>query len=266
MVILLSLIATLSCLVWKCESFVTPHTTIGKHKVQLPSLSNNIIVKASFDEIEPEEFTRKQILKEETEAPFRKIRLFLYGSLGAAAGIGSILTLASLIATLTGARDGNLDEIYQNLAINVLGVPVLGYFIKRDLDAQKSLLVRIQKGGKLAGLRLKVDSANGPMVVKLSDLRRGRGIEKKVVVVVAPPELLQSSIISSIKESKNLLSNNIITVPVSIESNPAREGDVILKTISLPTDGENPYPVESTRHIGLPVAIVQWNAVLIKVS
>ena len=38
-------------------------------------------------------------------------------------------------------------EVYQNLAINLGGLPILGLLWKRDKDAQDSLLERIQKGG-----------------------------------------------------------------------------------------------------------------------
>jgi hypothetical protein len=68
-----------------------------------------------------EQFTQKQILREETEAPFRKVRIFFYGSLMASAALSSFLTILSLIATLTGRRAGNLDTIYQNLAIDLAG-------------------------------------------------------------------------------------------------------------------------------------------------
>jgi hypothetical protein len=121
-------------------------------------------------------YTRKQILKEETEAPFRKVRYFFYLSLTAAAGLASLITGTSIIAVNSGARTGDLPELYQNLAINLIGLPVIGYFWRRDIKSENALLERIDKGGKLAGLKLNIedDMSGEKLVVKLSDLRRDR--------------------------------------------------------------------------------------------
>jgi hypothetical protein len=82
-------------------------------------------------------FTQKQILKEETEAPFRKVRVFLIIALLAAAGVGTLVSLTKVLAITAGARqllDG--DETYQNFGINLAGIPVLSYLWKREIDSQ----------------------------------------------------------------------------------------------------------------------------------
>jgi hypothetical protein len=144
-------------------------------------------------------YSTKQILKEETEAPFRSLRKFIYISLLAGAGLGLAITIIKLI--LPSSND-NISELVNNLGINGGGVILLLYLLNRENIAQQALLERIKKGGSLAGLRVRLTSqedenSNSNLVVKLSDLRRDRGIEKRVVIVAAPKELLRSSLETS---------------------------------------------------------------------
>ena len=208
-----------------------------------------------------EGYTRKQVIKEEIEAPFRKIRFFIYFSLFAAAGLGTLVTLAMLLGTTTG-KQANMTELYTNLAINVGGLPVLALLYKRDVDAQNSLLERIQKGGKLAGLRLKLVNNGAPAVVKLSDLRRDRGIDKRVVIVCAPKLLLRESLESSIKESRNLIGADLLIAPLVIEKEAG--GDYTLTATSLEAMVPDTPDVATYEHIGLPLVLATWNSVIKK--
>ena len=90
----------------------------------------------SDENYDEKEFTQKQILKEETEAPFRKVRIFLYISLLAAAGLGSLVSITKVIALSAGAKavssiPGAADDVYLNLFVNLAGIPVLGSLWKR---------------------------------------------------------------------------------------------------------------------------------------
>lgn len=210
---------------------------------------------------EGEEFTRKQIIKEEIEAPFRKVRLFLYTALFAAATIGSLITIIKLLAATTGARTEDMQELYTNLGINLGGLPVIGFLYKRDIDAQRGLLERIQKGGQLAGLRMKISTEEGPLIVKLSDLRTDRGIEKRVVIVAASKELLQTSLQTSIKEAKNLIANDLMIVPLVINQ---IGDDYTLTATSLESMIPDIPNIAEYQHLGLAMVIGSWNAVIKK--
>jgi hypothetical protein len=232
--------------------------------------SKCLVVKMAYDSNDNDElnqlgeggeFTRKQMIKEEIEAPFRKVRMFIYTALFAAAGIGSIVTITKLAATLSGARSEDLQELYTNLGVNLGGLPVIGLLYKRDVDAQKALLERIQKGGKLAGLRMKIATPDGPLIVKLSDLRRDRGIDKRVVIVAAPKELLRNSLQTSISEAKNLIANDLMIVPLIID---ATGDDYTLTATSLEAMIPEVADIAKYEHIGLAMALANWNAVIKK--
>ena len=219
------------------------------------------------DDVEDQLFTQKQILKEETEAPFRKVRIFFYISLLSAAGLGTVICLTKILAFSIQSRpSADLTNLYTNLGINLAGIPVLSFLWKSDLEKQKLLLERIQKGGSLAGLKIKLLTPAGSLTVKLSDLRRDRGIDKRVVIVVAERESVLNSLQTSIASSLEMLQNDLVIVPLIIEPDP--NNDYILSAPTL----EGLYLPEGTagslednlEHIGIPVALAGWNNVVRK--
>jgi len=228
---------------------------------------NHLHLSNNADEIDQNEtmFTQKQILKEETEAPFRKVRIFFYISLLAAAGLGSLISITKVLALLSQSRTPD-NDMYVNLGINLGGIPVLAYLWKRDLDKQKGLLERIQKGGSLAGLKIKLLESAGALTLKLSDLRRDRGIDKRVVIVVANAEQVTASLQTSISQSLGIIQNDLIIVPLVIDRGNGSDYTLIAPTLEglvLP-EGYNGTLEDNLVHIGLPVGLAGWNNVFRK--
>ena len=228
-------------------------------------------------------FTQRQILKEESEAPFRTVRIYLYIALLAAASLSAFICLTQILAVYTSNRSGNVDmsNLLTNLAINLGGIPVLAFLWKRDLDARQSKLERIQRGSSLAGLRLKINTENGPSIVKLIDLRRDRGIEKRVVIVVGKKELLTSSIKSSLSFGRALFETDLLVVPLLIDSQTSSSEKFSLTSFNVesaiafpdgstvsdnsitnntgtPSIDKNVF----TNHIGIPVFMPSWDEVI----
>lgn len=225
---------------------------------------------SSAPPVNKEGYTQKQLLKEETEAPFRLVRIYFYASLLAAASLSAFICLTKILAVSSGNSSGDLTALFQNLGVNLVGIPVLAYLWKRDLDGRKSILERIQKGGSLAGLNIKTVVNKEPMVVKLADLRRDRGIDKRVVIVAATKDLLKTSLMTSVPLSKSLVQNDLLIVPMAIETGLDGEGSYQLTASSLEAllgvsaeDEGAPAPAD-LQHIGLPVFLNQWNAVIKK--
>lgn len=234
-------------------------------------LSRGAVLQSSQDDSAPQ-YTRKQILKEETEAPFRNIRYFLYLSLTLSAALATLITGTSLLAVNSGVREGDLPELYKNLAINLGGLPVIAYLWRRDIKSQKRLLERIDKGGKLASLKLKIEDelTGDATLIKLSDLRRDRGIEKRVIIVAAPRALLKASISSTRDMYKSLIVNDLLIVPLVVTTAAANSGnnDFTLSTISTEAlfaseeNSEVSSLPEDLAYIGQPSQIGMWNQVI----
>lgn len=211
-------------------------------------------------------YTQKQILKEETEAPFRPIRIYAYISLLGAAGLSALIGMTKILAYYTGAQaDLDINSLYTNLAINLAGIPVLIYLWRRDLSARESKLNRISRGGNLASLKIKISSPEGDEdVVRLSDLRTNRGIEKRVVIVASKKEQLLSSVQSSLPLSSSLYVNDLMIVPVIIDntSGAMKVSVASLESLTGQQSTDPSKPPANTQHIGIPVGLSSWNDII----
>lgn len=72
-------------------------------------------------------------LRSEAEAPWRSLRLTLYGFSVASAGMGTLISLPQLIGALGGAPGAlAVDTVLQNLAINLGAVGIFAFLFSRD--------------------------------------------------------------------------------------------------------------------------------------
>jgi hypothetical protein len=256
------------------------HTGIYPSSIVPVSLllsSNDLETEVMSDENEI--FSQKQKLREETEAPFRNVRIYLYISLLSAASLSTFIGLAKIAAALSIPSQADfLPDLYYNLSVNLIGIPVIAYFWKRDLDSRQSILQRIQRGGSLAGLKLKIQEYGGSaQVVKISELRRDRGIEKRLVIVAAPKPLLATSVQSSMALGKDLYFNDLLIVPIVIEledkgyklssaSIDSLASPTVLAQSKSASQNSDITSIAASKafvdHIGLPVGMSQWNDVL----
>lgn len=93
--------------------------------------------------VDPE--TRKKLLAESI-APWRTLRLFFYISLGSGAALGGFITLAGVLAALSGAKgDVDLSTEYLNLAIDFGAVFAFVALSKFDLDKKAELDENVEK-------------------------------------------------------------------------------------------------------------------------
>lgn len=76
-------------------------------------------------------------LKAEAAAPFRLFRSFVYVTLGAAAGLGTLTTVPQLIHQL--AEHANPTSTLTNLAINTGGLLITGYLLSKEATNEKRL-------------------------------------------------------------------------------------------------------------------------------
>jgi hypothetical protein len=179
------------------------------------------------------EYSREIILREEAESPFRKIRFFAYASLGAAAATSLLISGTRVIAGLNGINTDLLDESLYNCGVDVVGIIVLSFAWQRDVIAQNSRFKRAAKGAELAKLNVKVsksilndsdikesdltERSASRFTTSLASLRRGRGMEKRVVIAVGNTERIQSIIKEATKINDALQESDLLIVPVVIE-------------------------------------------------
>jgi hypothetical protein len=177
-------------------------------------------------------YSKEVRLREEAEAPFQKVRFFIYSALLGGSLISLLVCAARIAAGLNGINTDLLDESLRNAVIDVCGIIILSFLLKNDFDAQESRLKRASKGAELASLTVKgkasffSDQNQGYKTLKLSSFRTGRGIDKRPVICVAGHEKI-SEVVSDLMDTplqEALISNDLVVIPVEIPDSKAPEG------------------------------------------
>ena len=205
-----------------------------------------------------EEYSREVRLREEAESPFRKVRFFLYITLAGGALTSLAVSLARIAAGLSGINADLLDESLLNAGIDIAGLVVVGFLYQRDVKAQESRLKRATKGATLAKLTVRAsksllgDVTNETFTTTLSSLRRGRGIEKRVVIAAAGADKIDEIIETARELDEDLTINDLVVVPVVMPRGVAPE----------PKDTSSSRPTMPTS-VALPVVVGNnWKAMI----
>ena len=153
-------------------------------------------------------------LRAEAEAPFRSLRLVLFGFGGVSAALATFLSLPTLIGSLAGAANGKpIPEAGQDLAINVGALLLCGFFLKRDLDAREKQLARLLREDALGACRLEL--ANG----KLLRLGQLRGAARPVIIAGSPAQVKSAlEAAEPYKEELALRGVLVIGLPIYIDT------------------------------------------------
>lgn len=167
------------------------------------------------------EYSRKAQLREEVESPFSKVRFFLYVTLSLGALTSLAISMARIAAALSGVNTDLLQESATNAAVDVGGLALIAFLLKNDLEAKDSRLKRASKGATLAKLKIRGskrllgdDNDSSTFATSLSSLRRGRGIEKRVVIAVAGKEKIAEILRDASDLDDSLSVNDLLVVPV----------------------------------------------------
>lgn len=199
-----------------------PHSKAGVIRFLSSSNDNN-------NQEKNPEYSQQLLLREEAESPFRKVRFFFYASLGAGALTSLAVSMARVAAGLAGINTDLLQESEINAVVDVAGLAVLYFLWQRDVKAENSRLKRASKGAELAKLMVRgsksmvegyaggeVDKSNDTFTTSLASLRRGRGIEKRVVIAAAGKDKIDEIVKEAIELQDSLTFNDLLVVPVIV--------------------------------------------------
>lgn len=181
-------------------------------------------------------------LRTEAKAPFRLLRIILFGGLAAGAGLGLIIIITRLIAAVQGG-DGapDLQETAQNFAINAAAVGILSFLLLRDLDAQRKDQDIISREESLGALQVSLQG--GSRVVPLAAFR---GNTRPVIVAGSKGQV--SRALSSAEPFKQeLRARGVSLIPVVLSDDDYNDKLRRLKA-ELSTNDKNPS--QSAEDIG----------------
>ncbi|PSC72600.1 LOW PSII ACCUMULATION chloroplastic [Micractinium conductrix] len=160
-------------------------------------------------------------LRAEAEAPFRSLRLFLFGAGVAGASLATLFGLPNLIGALGGAPNAtkSVAEALQDFAINIGSLAACGYFVKGDLEAREKQMARLLREDELGACQLEL--ANGRML----RLAQTRGFAR-AVLVAGTPQQVAAAMADAEPYKQQLQERGVLVVPLSFISGPsAGDGD-----------------------------------------
>lgn len=108
-------------------------------------------------------------LRSEAEAPFRLLRLSLYGAAVGGSSIGLLVNLTQIVGAVA-SRPGapTLTEALKNIAIDVVGVIIFAWLFGSDWKARGLQMKRLSRESELGKLSFLTISSK---ILKVSDLR-----------------------------------------------------------------------------------------------
>ena len=163
--------------------------------------------------------------------------------------LGALTSLAvsgaRVAAGMAGINTDLMDESITNIEADAAGLIVLGLLYKRDLDAQNSRLKRAAKGAELASLMIRgspalLNTGTKSAVIPLSSFRRGRGIEKRVVIAAGGKDIIEKTLEEAKEFGDALIANDLVIVPVVLPQGTGPLGldkDLEQEYLALPAGG-----------------------------
>ncbi|KAA8496780.1 Protein LOW PSII ACCUMULATION 1, chloroplastic [Porphyridium purpureum] len=170
------------------------------------------------DPRDQEGYTLRARLREETEAPFRKVRLFLYYASAASASVGGFISGARVIAGLSGVSGAQpLSETVPNTLIDLGVIAIAVLLIRLDNKAGKKRLDRLSRGAALAALKVEIsrsgkarseESLSGKMTT-LSSFR----LYRRPVIVCGNADTVNAVLAQADPLKEELAQRDIIVIP-----------------------------------------------------
>ena len=199
-----------------------------------------------FDEIMSQE---EASLRAEAEAPFRSLRIVLFGFGLVSAALATLFSIPTLIGSLGGAINAKpITEALQDIGINVSALTICGYLLKGDLDAREKQMARLMREDQLGTCQIEL--ANGK-ILRLGQLR---GSVRPVIVVGTEEQVAQA--VAAAEPLREKLAERglmIVAVPIYQQSNSSEAADD--SGARLP-----PMKEEDLRWRANPIRIGEWKA------
>lgn len=195
-------------------------------------------------------------LRAEAEAPFRSLRIVLFGFGLVSAALATLFSIPTLIGSVGGAINAKpLAEALQDIGINVSALTICGFLLKGDLDAREKQMARLMREDQLGTCQIEL--ANGK-ILRLGQLR---GSVRPVIVVGTEEQVAQA--VAAAEPLREKLAERglmIVAVPMYQRASNASGAEddnsaAAETTLSLP-----PLTEDDLRWRANPIRIGEWKA------
>jgi len=193
-------------------------TAGGAHQQHRPARSRDGREPAVARKSEEEPRFSVEKLRAETEDPFTKVRIFLFGFLAVSALTGAIFIVPRLIGSAFGAPNAApLASVLGDLATNLTAVAACGAVAYFDLQKEQARERAALEGALVARVRVlpQGDDERDQGTLKLSDLRAGRSENsRRPVLCLGDADYCLSCLSSSRSLAEAMESSDFLVVPV----------------------------------------------------
>ncbi|KAI7840112.1 hypothetical protein COHA_006153 [Chlorella ohadii] len=159
-------------------------------------------------------------LRSEAKAPFRLTRIIFLGGLAVGAALGLFIITGRLLAALAGGCSGegapDLQETLQNFGINSAALAVLGFFVYRDVAAQRRDQAVIEREESLGRLLV---SLSADRVIPLAAFR---GTTRPVILAGSRGQL-NRTLAGAEPYREALRERGVSIVPIQLSAEDADE-------------------------------------------
>lgn len=187
-------------------------------------------------------------VRAEVEAPFRIVRLVLYGFFAGSASVGAAIALTQTLAAAAGAAGAPvpLAEAAQSLGIDLAAAGLFAFLFSRDWAARQKQLARLGREGALGAQKLTLATGKA---VRLRDLR---GFARPVLVCGTADQVKGALDAVTPDVKAKLQERGVLVVPVVLE------GGASSPTPALPPPGPGDARWRATP--SNPPALAAWFA------
>lgn len=195
-------------------------------------------------------------LRAEAEAPFRSLRIVLFGFGAVSAGLATLFSIPPLIASIAGAPQAKaLFDIGQDFGINIAALGVCGLLLKQDLDARSKQLARLMREDALGACQLELTSGK---VLRLAQLRGAA----RPVLIAGTPSQVAAGLKAAEPYRKALMERGVFVVPLPLYPETKEDGIAVQGQDALfeynQSNGPQVPPSENLRWRGNPIRINEW--------
>lgn len=186
------------------------------------------------------ESVRTKLLTESI-APWRSLRLFLYGALGSGALIGGLINLSGLAAVVSGSKEGEISTNLLNVSIDLGAVALFVFLFRWDFRKQAELNEKVEeriekkkelklleksikdRERKLGNLRLdvQVSAAGDTKDASIKELQVGA--RQHMILVIGPKKACRDALVGANLLKMDFAMSNVIVVPCEIGTDPAEQ-------------------------------------------
>lgn len=158
-------------------------------------------------------------LRSEAEAPYRSLRVVLFGFQVLSAGVAFVIGSTQLASALANApRHLPLQEVAQGLAIDAAGIGIFGWLLKRDLDARDKQIARMTREEDLGSLQIELANKK---TLRLAQLRQF----VRIVIVAGTSQQVQDALEEAEEFREPLEERGVMVIPLPIFEGSNAEKD-----------------------------------------